>query len=268
MAGAGAMSSRQGRKAAARQARVAQEANARAAAARRRRVQTLVGALLAAVALAAVAVAVSSGGGSANAALGTRLTGAAFSSRLFAGIPQHGNVLGRPDAPARIIEFADLQCPYCREYTVQALPSLVRDYVRTGKAQMQFENLSFIGPDSVQAGHAAAAAAAQNKLWNFVDLAYLNQGTENTGYVTSSYLRRLLQAIPGLNVATALGESQTPTADAALTEATDLAARDGISGTPSFLIGPTNGPLRQFQPPTLTAAPFATALNGLLGGSR
>jgi protein-disulfide isomerase len=177
-------------------------------------------------------------------------------------------VLGRPDAPARIIEFADLQCPYCQEYTAHALPSLVRDYVRTGKAQMDFENLSFIGPDSVQAARVAAAAAAQNKLWNFVDLMYLNQGTENTGYVTSSYLRRLLQAIPGLNVSAALSTSQTPAAESALTHANNLAAQEGVNATPSFLIGRVGGPLRQFQPPTLSAAPFAAALTGLLGGSR
>jgi protein-disulfide isomerase len=262
------MSSRQGRKAAARQARVAHEAQARAAATRWRRLQALGGAVVAAAAVAAVAVAISSGGGSANAASGGKLTGASFSSSLFAGIPQHGTVLGRPDAPARIIEFADLQCPYCQEYTAQALPSLVRDYVRTGKAQMEFENLSFIGPDSVQAAHVAAAAAAQNKLWNFVDLMYLNQGTENTGYVTSSYLRQLLGAIPGLNVSAALSASQTPAAESALTQANNAAAQDGINATPSFLIGRVGDPLRQFQPPTLSAAPFAAALKSLLGGSR
>jgi protein-disulfide isomerase len=144
----------------------------------------------------------------------------------------------------------------------------VREYVRTGKAQMQFENLSFIGPDSVQAGQYAAAAAAQNKLWNFVDLMYLNQGTENTGYVTATYLRQLLEATPGLNVAAALSASQTSAASEALTQASRVAAADGINATPSFLIGRTGGPLRQFQPPTLTAAPFAAALNSLLRGSK
>ena len=226
------------------------------------------GGVVAAIVAVTVAVAVSGGHGSANAALGGTLNGSSFSSRLFAGIPQHGTVLGRPDAPVRIVEFADLQCPYCQEYTAQALPQLVRDYVRTGKAQMQFENLSFIGPDSVRAGRVAAAAAAQNKLWNFVDLVYLNQGTENTGYATPSYLRRVLQAIPGLDVAGALHASETPAAEAALADATTVAAQDGINATPSFLIGPRDGPLRQFQPPSLTAAPFADALRGVLGGSR
>jgi protein-disulfide isomerase len=262
------MSSRQRRQAAARSARVAHEAQARTAAARRWRLRALGGAVAAAVAVASAAVAISSGGGGAAAALGAKLTGATFSSRLFAGIPQHGTLLGRPDAPTRIVEFADLQCPYCREYTLQALPSLVNDYVRTGKAQMQFENLSFIGPDSVQAGRAAAAAARQNKLWNFVDLMYLNQGAENSGYVTPSYVRHLLGAIPGLNVAAALSASQEPAADSALTKAHNLAVKDGITGTPSFLIGRANGPLLPLQPAMLTAAPFAAALTSLLAGSR
>jgi protein-disulfide isomerase len=191
-----------------------------------------------------------------------------FSIRLFAVIQQRGTALGLPDFAVRIVEFAYLQCPYCREYAVQALPSLVRDYVRTGKVNMEFENLSFIGPDSVQAGHAAAAAALQNKLWNFVDLMYLNQGTENTGYVTSSYVRALLRAIPGLNVTAALSAIQTPAADSALTNASGLAVEDGIRGTPSFLLGRANGPLHQFEPPTLTAAPFAAALDRLLAGSK
>jgi protein-disulfide isomerase len=247
------------------EARLEREMQARVA---RRRWRMLGGGVVAAVAAVTLAIAVSGTHRSANAALGGRLNGSSFSSALFAGIPQHGTVLGRADAPLRIVEFADLQCPYCQEYTAQALPQLVRDYVRTGKAQMQFENLSFIGQDSVQAGHAAAAAAAQDKLWNFVDLAYLNQGTENTGYITPAYLRRLLQAIPGLNLGAALSDSAAPAAEAALAEATNVAAQDGIDGTPSFLIGRRDGPLRRFQPPSLTAEPFEAALSDLMRGSR
>lgn len=223
--------------------------------------------MLAAGVALALAIALSGGHGNANAAPGGRLAGTWSVRRLFDGIPQHGTVLGRTDAPVRIVEFADLQCPYCREYTVGTLPQLVRDYVRTGKAQMQFEDMSFIGPDSMNAGHAAAAAAAQNKLWNFVDLMYLDQGRENTGYATPAYLSRLLQAIPGLDVGAALSASQLPAADAALTAATSLAAEAGITGTPSFLIGRSNGPLRLFDPATLTAAPFESAIDGLLKGS-
>lgn len=90
----------------------------------------------------------SGGGATASAAGGGKLIGASLSSRLVAGLPQHGTVLGRADAPVRIVEFADLQCRYCDSYTVQALPTLVQRYVRKGEVSMRFVNLSFIGPDS------------------------------------------------------------------------------------------------------------------------
>jgi len=257
------MSGREARKMALREAHLEREAQTRRAT-KQRRLLSLGGVLAAVIAVVALAVGISSGGVSATAASGSRLSGAAFSARLFSGIPQHGTVLGRPHAPVRLVEFADLQCPYCDEYAVQALPTLVRDYVRTGEASLRFENLSFIGPDSVAAGRVAAATARQDRLWNFVDLMYLNQGEENTGYVTASYLRQLLDAVPGLNVAAALSASQSPSADAALTQANAYAAGVGVAATPSFLIGRTGGRLQQLQPSTLTPAPFVQAIDALL----
>jgi len=262
------MSARAKSKLAAREARFAQETHMQAVVIARRRRRTLVGSITIAIAAVLIAVTISSGGGATAVASDGSVAGVAYSARLFAGIPQHGTVLGRANAPVKLVEFADLQCPYCDEYAVQALPTLVRDYVRTGEVSMRFENLSFIGPGSVAAGRVAAAAAQQNRLWNFVDLMYLNQGDENSGYVTPSYLRRLLDAAPGVNVANALSASQTPSADAALQQAAGIANADGIDSTPSFLIGRAGGPLHVFQPTSLTSAPFAAAFDALLKGSR
>src|SRR3954451_11318426 len=99
---------------------------------------------------------------------------------LFSGIPQQGIVLGSPTAPVTMTEFADLQCPVCREYTAAVLPSLVRKYVSTGKVKMVFRDLAFLGDDSIKAGRAAAAAGAQNRLWQFIDVFYGEQGDENS----------------------------------------------------------------------------------------
>jgi protein-disulfide isomerase len=220
--------------------------------------------MVAAVLVVAVAIVSGSGGGPATAATGARVTGAGYSSALLAGIPQHGMVLGDASAPVRLVEFADLQCPYCDAFATQALPPLITHYVRPGKVSIEFRNLSFIGPDSVHAGLAAAGAEQQNKLWNFVDLVYLNQGEENTGYVTNTYLHRLLAAIPGLDVAQAERASQTPQARAVLDAATAAASADGITGTPSFLVGRAAGPLRAFQPSSLSSDAFVGELNSLL----
>ena len=75
---------------------------------------------------------------------------------MLADIPQSNIYLGNPAAPVRLVEFADPQCPFCREYALQVLPQLVQDYVRSGKVRMEFRILSFLGKDSVTAGRAAA----------------------------------------------------------------------------------------------------------------
>jgi protein-disulfide isomerase len=243
---------------------VAQAAND--AAARRRRGRAGLVAIVIAGFVVAAAIVSASGGGPATAANPARVAGAAYSHALLAGIPQQGLVLGSAAAPVRMVEFADLQCPYCDQFATQALPPLITHYVRPGKVSIEFRNLSFIGAGSVRAGLAAAGAEQQNRLWNFVDLMYLNQGEENSGYVTNTYLHRLLAAIPGLDVARAERASRTPQATAVLGAANAEASANGINATPSFLVGRVAGALRVFQPDSLTAGPFAHEFDSLLAG--
>ena len=50
-----------------------------------------------------------------------------------------------------MVEFADLQCPFCAEYTKNVVPTIVNRYVRPGKLRIEFRPLTFIGPDSAKA---------------------------------------------------------------------------------------------------------------------
>src|SRR5438067_692666 len=156
---------------------------------RKRRLWQLGAAVAIAAAVVIIAIVVGSTGKSKVA-----------SPAIFGGIPQQGLALGNPKAPVTMTEFADLQCPFCREYTAKVLPTLVSRYVRTGKVKMVFEDIAFLGSDSVTAGRAAAAAAQQNKLWQFIDASYAKQGQEDTGYVTPDWIRGVAQSVPGLNV--------------------------------------------------------------------
>src|SRR5207249_2191796 len=113
-----------------------------------------------------------------------QLAGVADNFTLLSGIPQHGNALGSPKAGVTLIEYADLQCPYCGEFARNALPSLIQDYVRTGKVRLVFRGLAFVGPESDAALRASFAAGRQDRLWSFVHLLYTNQGAENSGWVT------------------------------------------------------------------------------------
>ena len=226
------MSSRVEVKAAARAARVEAEEREGAKAARVRRLKMLGTALAGALVIVVAAILVSQGHDAKTAKPKT----AGQSASLFAGIPQSGTTLGNPKAPVTVTEYADLQCPYCQQFTTTQLPSVVQDYVRTGKARLVFRNLTFIGPDSGKAGRFAAAAGMQNKLWDFIDRFYANQQTENSGYVTPGFLRKVAAEVRGLNVGKAFTDSRQASTLTALNSAATAARIDGVNSTPTFVI--------------------------------
>ena len=108
------------------------------------------------------------------------------------------------------------------------MPGLVQKYVRTGKVRMEFHALAFIGPDSVRAARVAEAAGRQNKLWNVADLAYHNQGKENSGWATDAKLRSIAAAVPGLDVNQVFAARNSAAVTAQLKAASDLATRSGV----------------------------------------
>jgi protein-disulfide isomerase len=262
---------RQQRREAARAARVDAERAQAAAAQRRRRLITLGGVLAAAAVVVVVAILVSGGGGddasnrpqAAQTSSGA-IPGQKESAEMLAGIPQKGIYLGRADAPVRLVEFADLQCPICREYSLQSLPHLVQDYVRTGKVRMEFRNLSFLGPDSITAGRAAAAAAQQNKLWNFADVLYFNQGEENSGYVTQEFIDRINKAA-GVDSAEADAFAKSDASQEPLGAANTMANQLGVNATPTILVGKRGGELKAVDADATDVAAYKSAIDAVLG---
>jgi protein-disulfide isomerase len=183
---------------------------------------------------------------------------------LLRGVPQHGAVLGSPDARVTLVEYADLQCPFCAEWARRALPELVRDYVIPGHVQIEFRGLAFLGPDSEVALRTALAAGRQDRLWDVVHLLYANQGAENAGWVTQDLLDRIAAAVPGLSGGRMLGQRWTPRVERQLAAASDAAERDRITGTPAFMAGPTGGELEPVVLSSLDAAPVRAHLDSLL----
>ena len=219
--------------------------------------------VVAAGALALGGLAASCGGSQAPAATvksGTQV------SRLLAGIPQHGTSLGSPTAPVTLVEFADVQCPYCGQWARSALPAIVRRYVRPGRVRIVFAGLAFVGPDSSKALRTALAAGRQNRFWNVLELLYDNQGAENSGWVSDGLLRSIGNAVPGLDVGRMLDERDAASIDGELNAASALATSQGVNSTPSFAVSQRGGSLRIVNVTSLGADGIAPSLDAALAG--
>ena len=254
------MGSRAEAKQQAREARLERERAAAASARRRKRLWQLGAVVLLAAVVVVVAIVISGQSGDEAPA------DAQAVNELFAGIPQDGTALGDPDAPVVLTEFADLQCPFCAEYANNVVPELVSRYVRPGRVRLEFQTLTFLGPDSERGGRAAAAASLQNRMWQFTELFYRNQGTENSGYVTDEFLREINEQVEGLDVERAERDRDTPEAQRVLDDAAAQAQEARIQSTPSFLITRDGGQPEPFEPESLEIAPFAERLDQALGG--
>jgi protein-disulfide isomerase len=259
--------SKRERRDAARAERLEREQAAAAGDTRRKRLMTLGGLLAGAVVIVVVAIVISSGGSdkkSSTVASTSDLQGVAETKTLIGGIPQSGITLGKADAPVTIAEFADPQCPYCKQYTLDAMPEVVQKYVRTGKAKMQLHLLTFIGPDSVTAANTLEGAGQQNKLWQATDLFYRNQGEENSGYVTDDFLTAIVSGAGG-DAAKAIAAGGSSATSAAIGEAKTAASRYGVDSTPTILVGKTGGDLKAVGTGVPTAADVGAAVDALAG---
>jgi len=175
------------------------------------------------------------------------------------------NELGSLDAQVLIIEFSDLQCSYCARHASQTLPELRRNYIDTGKIRYAARDLPLpMHRHAVPAAVAARCAGEQGKFWEMRQAIYLARGR--------------LDQEPYAQMAGELGldverleecrrdgrQLEKVRADAA------LAAAEGISSTPAFVIGRIVG--EEFHGETIVGAKpyavFAAKIDSLLGEPR
>jgi protein-disulfide isomerase len=145
------------------------------------------------------------------------------------------------------------------------MPALIGSYVRTGKVKIEARPIAFIGPDSQRGRAAAIAAGEQNKLFNFAQILYLNQGSENTGWLNDQMVTSAASSIPGLDVSRLLVGSNSDAVKARAAAFDRQAVADNVRATPTILVGKSGGTLR---PVALTSPSdqqsVASAINAAL----
>jgi protein-disulfide isomerase len=148
-------------------------------------------------------------------------------------------ILGDPSAPITIVEFGDYQCHQCFNWFHNTKPELTRDYIETGKVNLVFVDLAFLGSDSPKAAQASYCAEDQEMYWDYHDLLYASQeSTIDGGWADSERLKAFAFSL-GLDME--LFESCLDSGKYSKRVQYNIQqARDhGVRGTPGFfIVGP------------------------------
>lgn len=170
----------------------------------------------------------------------------------------NGSSVGDPEAPVVLTEYEDFQCPFCLSYSAQMEPTIVEEYVKSGKVRIEFEHFPILREDSVRAAQAAQCAEEQDKFWQYHHKLYLVQAEAgqvsdeklNVGRFSEENLKGFAAEL-GLDTAAfdaCLADQDTiNTVQSQLEQARSF----GFTGTPSYVI---NGvPLTQGNPSGIDA---------------
>jgi protein-disulfide isomerase len=179
-----------------------------------------------------------------NAQANTALPGAPQANDLFKGIPQKGLTLGKPNAPVTMEMFVDVQCPFCQDYEVNKLPTIVNKYIRNGKVQLHLKPWAFLGPQSTTGRLGLIAASFQNKGYEYAKVLYDNQQTENSGWLTGQMMANIGASVTGLNMAQWQTDTNGSASKSIASQVDALATQKKVQGTPTVYVGPTGGTLK------------------------
>ncbi len=149
--------------------------------------------------------------------------------------------IGREDAPLTVHYWHDFQCPICKRFETETLPTLINEYVEPGEVRIVFRGYPFIGAHSTEAAlvaHAVWETHPQSYfLWH--QAMFEAQDRENGGFGDRASILELTGAVEGIDiddVSAALSAHE-----AAYRAEVDVDRQEGesrgVRSTPSFLIG-------------------------------
>ena len=145
-------------------------------------------------------------------------------------------VLGAQDAPVTVVEFTDYQCPFCRRFVESTFPDLKRDFIDTGKVRWLVYDLPLAFHDNARAAaQAAHCAGEQDKFWQMRGMLF-----RNNAKLDDASIRTYAEAV-GLDTAAFESCMEAGRNMQAMERDGASAQKLRITGTPTFIIGPSDG---------------------------
>ena len=157
-------------------------------------------------------------------------------------------ILGSADAQITIVEFGDYQCEACYHWFHNTRDTLIDNYIETGKAKLIFVDLPFIGQDSRIAAQASYCAEDQGKYWEYHEILYIFQEGENSGWADRDRLNSFAFSLD-MNM-DEFNDCMDYSKYAKRVQANyDQAVKNGVQGTPTFIIISQDGTTEKFDGP-------------------
>ena len=156
-------------------------------------------------------------------------------------------ILGDPEAPITIVEFGDYQCHACYNWFHTHKPAVYDNYIATGKANLVFVDLAFLGRDSPIASQASYCAEDQGMYWQYHDLLYNSQEPQiDNGWANSERLKAFAFS---LDLDTEKFDSCLDSGKYSKRVQYNIseAKKHGAKATPTFIIIGPNNQQEQFQ---------------------
>lgn len=179
------------------------------------------------------------------------ISGAGDVQELIGGIRQLGDRLGDSEAPITIELFNDVQCTRCADYQLEVVDPLIRDYVRTGEAQMLFRHFPLGAKPVTLGGIAAAAAGQQDRQWQYAELFVRNLDQAPEQGVNQDFLNAVAAFVPKLEVVAWEEAINGEEAEATARAGNDLATELTIPADPAVVVTGPGGSEELDSAPTL-----------------
>ena len=171
-------------------------------------------------------------------------------------------ILGSPNAPITIVEFGDYQCEMCYHWFHNTRADIIDNYIKTGKANLVFLDLPFLGRDSITAAQATYCAEDQGKYWNYHNMLYNFQEEVDNGWASKDRLVAF-----AFNLEMNLDEfsdcMDTSKYSKRVKANYDEAVKRGAEGTPTFIIITPDGLTTKITGPQPYSA-FLKVINPLV----
>lgn len=166
-------------------------------------------------------------------------------------------ILGNPNAPITIVEYASLTCPHCAHFEQDVLPQIEKKWIDTGKAKLVLRDFPL--DDLALAAAMIARCAPPDRFYPFINALFADQPQwvlPDPQQARQALFR--IAELGGMNARTAEACLKNQALENAIVKERLVAAEDlGVNATPTFFV---NGKMFTGEP---TVADFDRLLSSL-----